>query len=87
MAYCWQARGCDEEMSSRCPHNVKGVFSPCPIDCCYTACENPQHEVAEPAVALASDVDRRAAAKEQCMWCTFFLKTGPRLVHSSADSK
>ena len=31
MAQCWERRGCDEEMMSRCPHNIPG--EPCPADC------------------------------------------------------
>ena len=36
MAQCWERRGCDEEMMSRCPHNIPG--EPCPADCRF--CEH-----------------------------------------------
>ena len=35
MAQCWERRGCDEEMMSRCPHNIPG--EPCPADCRFAA--------------------------------------------------
>jgi len=73
-------RGCDPEMWERCPHAVPGVFSPCPADCCYTACDKPQHKVATDLdILLDPNVDRRAAMKEQCMFCEFFLTTAPRI--------
>lgn len=78
-SYCWQERGCDEEMQSRCPHNSPDVYSPCPMDCCYTACDKPQHKQADPLTALDPYADRTAAQKEQCMWCEFFLKTAPKV--------
>jgi len=77
--YCWQRRGCDPEMWERCPHNVAEKYSPCPIDCCYTACDKPQHRQAEIIEILDSDADLNAAQKEQCRACGFFLKTAPRI--------
>ena len=42
---CWELRGCydDEEMNSRCPHNIPG--EPCPADCHFAACFRPTHVV------------------------------------------
>lgn len=80
MAFCWQRRGCDEEMWSRCPHAVEDKYSPCPMDCCYTACDNPQHELATDLDLLLDPfVDRNAAQKEQCRSCVFFLTTAPKI--------
>jgi hypothetical protein len=79
---CWEIRGCDEEMWSRCPHNgdAKGIYSPCPADCYYTACERPTHEVAtDLTVLLDPSVDRMVAKKESCTFCTFFLTHAPKI--------
>ena len=45
MAQCWERRGCDEEMMSRCPHNIPG--EPCPADCRFAACTRSTHEVCQ----------------------------------------
>jgi|GEM_PF-1048807 len=82
MTFCWEMRGCDEEMWSRCPHNgdAKGIYSPCPADCYYATCDRSTHEVATDfEVLLDPTVDRTVAKKECCTFCTFFLTHGPRL--------
>ncbi|NTU88625.1 MAG: hypothetical protein HGA54_01775 [Actinobacteria bacterium] len=80
MAFCWEKRGCDEDMESYCPHAVPEKYSPCPADCCYTACSNPQHEIATDfGVLLDPTIDRNAVQKEQCRFCVFFLTHGPRI--------
>lgn len=88
MSFCWQVRGCDEEMWSRCPHNAddRGIYSPCPMDCCYTYCDKPQHEMATDINLLLDPyVDRTAAKKEQCRTCAFFLRTAPRIEGAPAQ--
>ena len=82
MERCWERRGCDEEMWSRCPHNgdAKGIYSPCPADCYYANCTRATHEVASDiGILLDPTVDRTVAKKECCTFCTFFLTHGPRL--------
>lgn len=77
MPHCWELRGCDEEMQSRCPHNIPG--EPCPQDCHYAACRRPTHEFADPIDALLNpSIDHSAAVKETCRLCTFFLEHGPK---------
>lgn len=85
MAYCWQSRGCDEEIWSRCPHNVPGKYSPCPIDCCFTSCDKPQHRQATVMEMLDSDADLNAPQKEQCRSCGFFLSTAPRISETVSE--
>lgn len=76
MAKCWEARGCDDEMQSRCPHNTPG--EPCPADCHYAACHRPTHEVCDDfELLLNPERDYDAAIKEVCHFCTFFLTNGP----------
>jgi hypothetical protein len=78
MAKCWETRGCDDEMQSRCPHNVEGM--PCPADCLSTHCQRPTHETVDAMDALMNpDVDRAAAVKEACLFCRFFLENGPKI--------
>lgn len=78
MAKCWETRGCDDEMQSRCPHNVPGA--PCPADCLNTMCDRPTHHTVDPLDALMNpDVDRSAAIKEVCLFCEFFLTNGPKI--------
>ncbi|NGM17380.1 hypothetical protein [Xiamenia xianingshaonis] len=75
-ARCWTLRGCDDEMQSRCPHNVPG--EPCPADCHYAACDRPTHEVCEDVLVLLNPTrDYDASVKEVCRVCTHFLKHGP----------
>lgn len=73
---CWELRGCDEEMQSRCPHNTPG--EPCPADCHYAACHRATHEVAtDLEVLLNPELNYQAAIKEVCHFCNHFLKNGP----------
>lgn len=75
---CWRARGCDEEMRSRCPHNIPG--EPCPADCHYAACDRPTHVVAQDfELLLNPERDYDAAVKEVCRFCEHFLVNGPGL--------
>lgn len=76
MAFCWEKRGCDEEMQSCCPHNIPGEL--CPTECNFAACDRPTHEVAYGLSMLDNpDVDRNAPVKEVCRVCKFFIEHGP----------
>ena len=78
MAVCWEKRGCDEEMQSRCPHNTPKES--CPIDCHYAACFRPTHVVATDInLILNPDRDYDASVKEVCRVCEHFLKHGPSM--------
>jgi hypothetical protein len=77
MAKCWETRGCDDEMRERCPHNNPGER--CPARCAYAKCERPTHMASsDPALVFDPFIDRAAAIKEQCTFCSFFLTNGPR---------
>ena len=74
MAQCWERRGCDEEMMSRCPHNIPG--EPCPADCRFAACTRSTHEVCQDFNKLLNpERDYDAAVKEVCRFCEHF-RTG-----------
>lgn len=76
MAFCWEKRGCDEEMLSRCPHNVPGER--CPADCHFAACDRPTHHVSmDPALIFRVDLNRDNCMKDICQFCEFFLTNGP----------
>ena len=76
MAVCWEMRGCDDEMQSRCPHNIPG--EPCPADCHFAACHRPTHKVAtDMNLLLNPDRDYNASVKQVCRVCEFFLTNGP----------
>ena len=78
MSKCWENRGCDEEMMSRCPHNSPG--EPCPADCHFAACTRAAHVVATDFdLLLNPHLNYDAAVKEVCRFCENFLKTGPEL--------
>ena len=78
MAHCWEERGCDEEMQSRCPHNRPE--EPCPTECYYAKCDRPTNKVCEDfGLLLRVDLDREKAVKEVCRFCEFFCKNGPVL--------
>ncbi|MEE0845511.1 MAG: hypothetical protein U0L71_04880 [Eggerthellaceae bacterium] len=78
MAFCWEQRGCDEEMQSRCPHNIPG--EPCPADCHYAACQRPTHKVEyDFGILLNPERDYDASVKEVCRFCEFFLTKGPNV--------
>lgn len=77
-AFCWELRGCyeDEEMNSRCPHNIPG--EPCPADCKFSACDRPSHVVARDVLTILNpDLKYDAAVKEVCRMCENFLLHGP----------
>ena len=76
---CWSNRGCDEEMRSRCPHAIDPAEQ-CPISCHYASCDRPTHRATgDPALVFDPTIDRRAAAKETCTGCVYFLTNGPRI--------
>ncbi|MEF9841771.1 MAG: hypothetical protein RR955_04425 [Raoultibacter sp.] len=76
MAHCWEMRGCDEEMMSRCPHNIPG--EPCPADCHFAACSRLTHKVATDFnLLLNPELNYNASVKEICHFCEFFLTNGP----------
>lgn len=76
MAHCWEMRGCDEEMQSRCPHNCEE--DTCPADCHFAACDRPTHVVSSNLDLLFRvDLDRSANVKDICGFCEFFLEHGP----------
>jgi hypothetical protein len=78
MAKCWEVRGCDEEMMSRCPHDVPA--DKCPARCVFAACDRSNHvQTSDPALIFEPSIDRRAAVKETCTYCAFFLTNGPRM--------
>ncbi len=82
MTNCWETRGCDEEMQSRCPHNLPG--EPCPADCHYAACGRATHVVASDyELLLNPDRDYDAAVKEICRFCEHFLTLGPSVADRS----
>lgn len=81
MAKCWEMRGCDEEMQSRCPHDMP--TDKCPSKCAFAQCDRPSHELTtDPALVFEPYIDRSAAIKEVCGYCGFFLKNGPKLPHA-----
>jgi len=76
---CWEQRGCDEEMSSLCPHAVASHDKLCPAECCYTNCLHPQRRLTSDLdLLLDIRVDRRAAVKANCLNCEFFLRNAPK---------
>ena len=83
MAFCWETRGCDEEMMSRCPHNTPGER--CPADCHFAACHRPTHHVTmDPALIFRVDLDREHCMKDVCQFCEFFLMNAPVLESETA---
>jgi len=78
--HCWQQRGCDEELASRCPHAISSTDGLCVTGCYYTNCGRKQYRIATDLdILLDPTVDRSAAIKEPCTYCEFFLLNGPRL--------
>jgi hypothetical protein len=78
MAKCWERRGCDDEMMSRCPHDNPG--EKCPARCAFAQCDRPTHEAtSDPALIFEPAIDRSVAMKEQCVFCAFFLTKGPKV--------
>ncbi len=86
MAKCWELRGCDEEMQSRCPHNIPGES--CPTECNFSSCDRPTHKpVTDILDLLNPELDYDASVKEVCRMCTFFLQHGPKISESSAKER
>jgi len=78
--YCWQKRGCDEEMASRCPFATSSADNVCSASCYYANCVLQQRSFPSNLdILLDPTVDRSAAVKEPCTSCEFFLLNGPRL--------
>jgi len=85
MARCWEQRGCDEEMQADCPHPNE-LEDRCPTKCAFAQCDRPSHELTvDPALVFDSGVDRDVAIREECLYCAFFLRKGPRLVAAGDD--
>lgn len=83
--HCWELRGCDDEMQSRCPHNIPG--EPCPADCNFAACMRPTHKVEDDfSILLNPERDYDAAVKEICRFCEFFLLNGPKVSDRPKDA-
>lgn len=79
MTGCWAARGCDDELQSRCPHAIDPTEK-CPSECFYSKCHRPTRKAtSDPDLIFSPDIDRDAAAKENCVYCEFFLTNGPRI--------
>lgn len=79
MAKCWGQRGCDDEMQAECPHSAV-IGDRCPSKCAFAACDRPTHEVTtDPELVFSATVDREATIKENCLYCAFFLRHGPRI--------
>ncbi len=79
MAKCWEQRGCDDEMQADCPHSAQ-LKDNCPTKCAFSGCDRPTYELTiDPELIFSAEVDRRAAIKDNCMSCAFFLRHGPRL--------
>jgi hypothetical protein len=77
MAKCWEKRGCDDEMMSRCPHN--NPEEKCPSRCAFAQCDRPGHgSSSDPMLIFEPTIDRSAAVKELCTFCAFFLTNGPK---------
>lgn len=75
---CWSQRGCDPAMERECPHAIDPLEQ-CPASCFYAKCYRPQHRTTgDPTLVFDPFVDRRAAAKEGCTACVFFLQNAPR---------
>ena len=80
MGTCWEARGCDDEMASRCPHAISSTDGLCVAGCYYTRCSRPQHKTATSFdLLLDATVDRGTAVMETCTFCEFFLENAPRI--------
>lgn len=79
MAVCWQQRGCDDEMQANCPHPTE-LMDRCPSKCAFATCDRPTYEMTvDPDLIFAVGVDRTKAIKDNCLYCAFFLRNGPRI--------
>ena len=75
---CWEVLGCKGSMAPDCPHDATGI---CPRTCINTVhCGLPWYERASGMEMFdAYDVDFKAARKENCQNCRFFLERAPRI--------
>jgi hypothetical protein len=79
MARCWEQRGCDEEMQADCPHPNE-LQDRCPTKCAFAQCDRPTHELTvDPELIFDPAVDRETVIREECLYCAFFLRHGPRV--------
>ena len=78
MTACWDTRGCDEEMRSRCPHSQPGAT--CPANCSFALCYRPTRKVTTDLDLLfREDMDHVGCAKDTCRSCEFFLRNAPSI--------
>jgi hypothetical protein len=79
MAKCWEQRGCDDAMQADCLHFTT-FHDTCPSKCAFASCHLATHVVSSDAdLIFDPTVDRTVAIKDNCTWCEFFLKNGPRV--------
>ena len=79
MAKCWEERGCDAEMQAECMHFTTFQDN-CPSKCAFAACHRPTAKTSsDPDLIFDPSVDRTVVIKDNCTWCEFFLKNGPRV--------
>ncbi|HEX9092491.1 MAG TPA: hypothetical protein VF902_00780 [Coriobacteriia bacterium] len=79
MSRCWEMRGCDEEMQADCPH-TDATGDNCPTKCAFAQCDRPDHALTtDPELVFDPSVDRSAAIRDECTFCEFFLRHGPRI--------
>ena len=75
---CWRTRPCPPEMQEACRHAVTD-YDMCPSRCKLAFCQLKTHEVTgDPELVFDPDIDRSQALKQNCLYCKFFLKNGPR---------
>ncbi len=78
MAKCWEKRGCDEEMLSACPHPNE-LMDRCPTKCAFARCDSVAHELTtDPELVFDAAIDRSSVVRDECLYCGFFLRHGPR---------
>jgi hypothetical protein len=79
VAGCWEKRGCDAEMMATCPHAVSPEEK-CPTKCAFARCYSSRHvDTSDPALVFCVEADRSVAAKEECVFCGYFLVSGPKV--------
>lgn len=91
---CWEYRGCHglkgltDLMEVECPHARDDCYSPCPVECKYTAsCSRPWHETTgDINLVLDPSINRLAAIKKTCYVCKHFLTNGPRVGDDSVNT-
>lgn len=78
MPRCWELRGCDEEMQATCPHPNE-LADRCPTKCAFAHCDRPTHELTvDPELIFDPSIDRDVVLKDECFYCAFFLRQGPK---------